>query len=73
MRRRRLHVYGADPKRAQGDMFDRELTGFHPDRARHGGVVNIADIKNLFFSAPRRRPIDLFGPLANRTILQTTA
>ena len=37
---------------------------------RFGGVVSIRELKKLFFSAPSKRPIDLFGPVANGTILK---
>ena len=65
-RRRRLHVSSIDPRRPPGGLRTTILTGFQR-RGRRGGTVN-RELKNLFFSTPRKCPIDLFGPVANRTL-----
>ncbi len=64
MRGGRLPMSSNDPRRPRGH----ESTGFH----RRGRLErpSISRIKKINFSPPRKCPIDLFGPVANRTILK---
>jgi hypothetical protein len=55
----------SDPRETSGPRMDRISR-----RGRHGGTVNIAKLKKLVFSPPSTCPIDLFGPVANRTVLE---
>jgi len=68
MRRRRLHMSTTDPRRPRGDL----RTTNRQDSTDAPALVasSISRIKKLIFSAPRKCPIDLFGPRANRTILK---
>ena len=68
MRRRRLHMCSTDPKRPRGTSgprIDRIPPTRPPWRRRQ-----FRELKKLIFSAPRKCPIDLFGPRANRTPLK---
>ena len=68
VRCRRLHATTADPKRPQGTSAPRidRIPSVRPswwDR-------QYRELKKLFFSPPSKCPIDLFGPISNRTILK---
>ena len=67
MRRRRLHVTSTDPERLQGDLraTNRQDSIDAPARWRR----QHRDIQKIIFLAPRKYPIDLFGPLANQRML----
>ena len=54
-----------DPRETSGPRIDR-FSSTRPPWCRR----QYRDIQKLIFSAPRKCPIDLFGPVANRTILE---
>ena len=68
MRRRRLNVYSTDPRRPLGDLRAPNRQD-STDAAVMAGPA-ISRIKKIPFWAPSTCPIDLFGPLANRTTLK---
>ena len=53
------------PRETSGPRIDR-FPPTRPPRWRR----QFRELKNFFFSAPSTCPIDLFGPLANRTVLK---
>ena len=54
-----------DPRETSGPQIDRIPPARPPWRDRQ-----YRELKKLFFSAPSECPIDLLGPLSNRTILK---
>ena len=68
MRCRRLHMINADPERPQGDL--RTTNRQDPPTRPSWRDRQYRELKKLFFSPPRKCPIDPFGPLANRTVLE---
>jgi len=54
-----------DPRKTCGPRIDRFPSTRPPWQRRQ-----FRELKKLIFSAPRKCPIDLFGPLANRTVLK---
>ena len=67
MRRRRLRTTNttqSDPRETSGPRIDRIPPARPPWWRRQ-----FRELKKLIFSAPSTCPIDLFGPVANRTIL----
>ena len=68
MRRRRLHVYSTDPRRRRETSGSR--TDWIPPTRPPWRRRQYRELKKLIFSAPSTCPIDLFGPLANRTVLE---
>ena len=67
MRCRRLRVSNTDPRRPQGDLRTTNRQD-SIDAAVMAGP-SISRIKKSIFSPPSKCPIDLFGPVANGTIL----
>ena len=68
MRRRRLPMSSSDPSdlgESSGPRIDRIPPTRPPWRRRQ-----FRELKKLIFSPPSKCPIDLFGPVANRTILK---
>ena len=68
MRCRRLRTSTTYPKRTPGDLRVANRQG-SIDAAVMAGP-SISRIKKKFFSPPSKCPIDLFGPVSNRTILK---
>ena len=68
VRCRRLHATTADPKRTPGDL--RAANRQDSIGAAVMAGPSISRIKIFFFSPPSTCPIDLFGPVWNRTILK---
>ena len=68
MRCRRLPMSSSDPKRPRGDL--RTTNRQDSTDALAMAVSSISRMKKIFFSPPRTCPIDLFGPIANRTVLK---
>ena len=68
VRCRRLRATTADPKRPQGDLRATNRQDSTGAAAMAG--PSISRIKKIIFSPPSKCPIDLFGPLANGTILK---
>ena len=61
----RLVTTLSGPRETSGPRIDRIPPTRPPWRRRQ-----FRELKKLIFSAPRKCPIDLFGPLANRTVLE---
>ena len=68
VRCRRLRATTADPKRPQGDLRATNRQDSTGAAAMAG--PSISRIKKIIFSPPSKCPIDLFGPVSNRTILR---
>ena len=68
MRCRRLRVYSYDPRRPQGDL----RTANRQDSTDAAVIAgpSISRIKKIIFSPPSKCPIGLFGPVANRAVLE---
>ena len=68
MRGRRLPMSSSDPRRPRGDL----RTTNRQDSIDAPALVasSISRIKKNIFSAPRKCPIDLFGLVANGTVLK---
>ena len=61
----RLLPTKSDPWETSGPQIDR-IPSTHPPWRRR----QYRELKKLIFSAPRKCPIDLFGPVASRTVLK---
>ena len=68
VRCRRLHATTADPKRTPGDL--RAANRQDSIGAADMAGPSISRIKKIIIFAPSKCPIDLFGPVSNRTILK---
>ena len=68
MRRRRLHMSSTDTSGLRGTSGPR-IDRFPPTRPSWRDR-QFRELKKLLFSPPRKCPIDLFGPVANGTILK---
>ena len=68
MRCRRLTMSSSDPRRPRGDL----RTTNRQDSTDAPAMVgpSTSRIKKLIFLASSKCPIDLFGPVANRTVLK---
>ena len=68
MRCRRQPMSSSDPRRPRGDL----RTTNRQDSIDAPALVasSISRTKKLIFSAPSKCPIDLLGPVANRTVLK---